>query len=62
MPEKRRVSPSPAPAPRTLTDLEYVAMRLHEAAIKRDGLDALNMETATASVGAARTLLDEARH
>jgi len=50
-----------APAPRALTDLEFVALRLHEAAIRKDGKEALTMETALASVDAARTLLRAAR-
>ena len=49
------------PAPRALTDLEFVVLRLHEAAIRREGRDALTMETAVASVDAARALLREAR-
>lgn len=46
-----------APSPRPLTDLEFVALRLHEAAIRKDGREALNMDTAVASVDAARALL-----
>jgi len=42
--------------------LEFVALRLHEAAIRKDGKDALTMETALASVDAARTLLRAARN
>jgi len=60
-PTERTYTDQWAPAPRALTDLEFVALRLHEAAIRRDGKEALNMETALASVDAARTLLRAAR-
>ncbi|WP_407541210.1 hypothetical protein Q0M94_07445 [Deinococcus radiomollis] len=60
-PAERTYTDQRASAPRALTDLEFVALRLHETAIRKDGKEALNMDVAVASVDSARALLREAR-
>ncbi|EYB68849.1 hypothetical protein DEIPH_ctg017orf0227 [Deinococcus phoenicis] len=60
MTRDRRPADTP-PRPPVLNELTYVALRLHEAAIRKDGTGALNMATAVASVDAARALLEESR-
>jgi len=61
-PAERTYTNQHAPAPRALTDLEFVALRLHEAAIRKDGTAALTMEVALASVDTARALFRAARN